>query len=419
MRSGAAEIATVTPARTEVLRRPLKLAAVVLLALALVGYGLGSYALFDNNEGLYATVAEDMLANGHWLMPHLNGVAYPEKPPLFYYALASSFALLGVGEWSARLVSALSAILCVAFVFRFTRRQSGSATVGSFAALVTVSSVGVVMLARTVMPDALLLLCFTVALLGSFDAWSRRSQRAYGLSLVALALAVLTKGLLSVVLFGLVWSLHVASTWWRSRSEALAQLRFLLAPVPVLTFVVIALPWHVLAAHEYEGFAWMYFWNEHVLRFLGQRIPNDTYSGSVLYYLPRIALLFFPWIVFMPRVVCTAPAQEHAALDRFCATASVAVFAFFSLSSAKANYYVALALPFFAVWLSLRLATRSVGGGRERALATPRRVELCVLVLLTLAMIGAAVWAVSRAASGTTSSWAEPFCLQSPCPPSA
>ena len=213
MRSSLAETTTATLARPVVLRRPLTLATVMLLALVLIGYGLGSYALFDNNEGLYATVAEDMLANGHWLMPHLNGVAYPEKPPLFYYALASSFALFGVGEWSARVVSALSAALCVVFVFRFTRRQSGSTTVGGFAALVTVSSVGLVMLARTVMPDALLLLCFTVALLGSFDAWTRRSERGYGLSLAALALAVLTKGLLAVVLFGLVWAIYVAFTW--------------------------------------------------------------------------------------------------------------------------------------------------------------------------------------------------------------
>lgn len=396
MRSSLAETTTATLARPVVLRRPLTLATVMLLAMVLIGYGLGSYALFDNNEGLYATVVEDMLANGHWLMPHLNGVAYPEKPPLFYYALASSFALFGVGEWSARVVSALSAALCVAFVFRFTRRQSGSTAVGGFAALITVSSVGLVMLARTVMPDALLLLCFTVAMLGSFDAWTRCSELGYGVSLVALALAVLTKGLLAVVLFGLVWAIYVAFTWWRSRAEALAQLRFLLAPVPVLAFVVIALPWHVLAVREYDGFAWMYFWNEHVLRFLGQRIPNDTYSGSFLYYLPRIALLFFPWIVFMPRAACTSRAPQHAALDRFCATAGMVVFAFFSISSAKANYYIALALPFFAVWLAVRLATTARDHDAVQAPATPRLIELWVLALLTLVMIVAALWAVSR-----------------------
>ena len=71
---------------------------VAVLALLLLWLGLGSYGLGNNNEGLYASVAEDMLATGHWLMPHLNGVPYPEKPPFFYHSLALAFSLLGASE---------------------------------------------------------------------------------------------------------------------------------------------------------------------------------------------------------------------------------------------------------------------------------------------------------------------------------
>ena len=72
--------------------------SVAFIALFLLWLGLGSYGLGNNNEGLYAAIAEDMLANGHWLMPHLNGVPHPEKPPFFYRLLALAFSLFGANE---------------------------------------------------------------------------------------------------------------------------------------------------------------------------------------------------------------------------------------------------------------------------------------------------------------------------------
>ena len=99
--------------------------SVAVVSLLLLWFGLGSYGLGNNNEGLYATVAEDMLANGHWLMPHLNGVPYPEKPPLFYQSLALVFSLFGASEWSARLVSAISGSVALLLVYRFLLGAAG------------------------------------------------------------------------------------------------------------------------------------------------------------------------------------------------------------------------------------------------------------------------------------------------------
>ena len=68
--------------------------------------GLGSYALLNNNEGLYAQIAWEMLESGNWVIPHLNGVPYIEKPPLLYWLVAGSFKLFGKNEWAARFVPA-------------------------------------------------------------------------------------------------------------------------------------------------------------------------------------------------------------------------------------------------------------------------------------------------------------------------
>lgn len=361
----------------------LGLAGVLALCALLLWFGLGSYALLNNNEGLYATVAEEMLARGQWLMPHLNGVPYPEKPPLFYYLLAASFALFDGNAWSARAISALAASVTLLLIYASVRRESGSVAPARLAALICVSSLGFIMLARTVMPDALLAMFFVAAMLGSFHAARSGSRRLLAASLAALALAVLVKGLLSLLLYGLIWALWIL---WRWRSDGRALLRFHADWRAWSVFAIIALPWHIAAMLHYDGFAWVYFWNEHVLRFLGRRIPLDTYTGGALYYVPRIVLLFFPWVVLLPRAIRVGTNGTAPALASFSLLAMGIIVTFFSAASAKANYYVALAIPFAAVWLALRLSE----------FEQPPRLELVVVAALGVAIIAAAIWAVGR-----------------------
>ena len=348
---------------------------VVVIAAALLWLGLASYPLLDNNEGLYASIAKEMLSRSGWITPHLNGVAYEEKPPLFYYVLSILFSLFGTHEWSARAASASAASACLAFVYWFAKSMIGRAE-AQIAVLILSSSVGFVMLGRTVMPDMLLMLLFCAALLGSFIAWKRTDAKAYCASLAALAGAVLTKGLLPLALFLLVWTLFVAATW---RSTGHGAMRFLMRPVPWLMFLAVALPWHVAAAMHDPSFVWRYFVNEHVLRFFGSRIPADTYSGLPLYHLPRVVLLFFPWIALVPTAIGRRSRPAVAQLDLFLWLAVFAVVGFFTLANAKANYYVALALPFASLWLVVRMYAFVADG--------PPRSTLVAITVLTIALV--------------------------------
>src|SRR5215210_3885824 len=109
----------------EVLRIPLWL--VWIAALVFIFAGLGSAGILDNNEGLYAEIPREMLASHdwrRWIIPHLNGLPYMEKPPLLYWLTALSFALFGESEWSARAVPALSSLACVALLLWFGRAVS-------------------------------------------------------------------------------------------------------------------------------------------------------------------------------------------------------------------------------------------------------------------------------------------------------
>src|ERR1700690_1240771 len=78
--------------------------------------------LFNPDEGRYAEIAREMLAGGDWVIPHLNGLAYIEKPPLQYWATALSLQLFGPTAFAARLYTALTAIGALLAVWWVARR---------------------------------------------------------------------------------------------------------------------------------------------------------------------------------------------------------------------------------------------------------------------------------------------------------
>ena len=82
-----------------------------LLAALLLWFPLiGSYRLFNPDEGRYAEIPREMVASGDWVTPRLNDLKYFEKPPLQYWATAVGYEFFGEHEWTARLWVALTRI---------------------------------------------------------------------------------------------------------------------------------------------------------------------------------------------------------------------------------------------------------------------------------------------------------------------
>jgi 4-amino-4-deoxy-L-arabinose transferase-like glycosyltransferase len=95
------------------------LVAVVWLAV------LPARPLFDPDEGRYAEIPREMLATHEWIIPHLDGLAYIEKPPLQYWATAAVLKLLGRDEFAARLYTALCALATLVVVWLAALRLWG------------------------------------------------------------------------------------------------------------------------------------------------------------------------------------------------------------------------------------------------------------------------------------------------------
>ncbi|MCM3878207.1 MAG: glycosyltransferase family 39 protein, partial [Thermoanaerobaculia bacterium] len=136
--------------------------ALLLLAVLLLVLEPGRVPLFEPDEGRYAEIPREMLAARDFLTPRLNGVLYFEKPPLYYWSVAASLAILGPTEMAVRLPGKLAAASMVLLAVAFARRRWGTRT-GLLAGLFLASSILLVALARIALIDPMLSAALAVA----------------------------------------------------------------------------------------------------------------------------------------------------------------------------------------------------------------------------------------------------------------
>jgi 4-amino-4-deoxy-L-arabinose transferase-like glycosyltransferase len=313
-------------------------------------FAIGTYPLFDNNEGLYASIARDMLSFKNFVIPHLNGVPYIEKPPLLYWLLVFSFSVLGVTAFAARLVTATSAALvCIAMVY-FTKKIK-QPSVGICGALIFSSSIGVCIIARMVYFDMLFTFLISGTLFCLFYWYESHKVYILRIGYLFLGLAILAKGLIAAVLIG---GSFVAFLILENNYQKLYKILDLWG---IVLFLTIVLPWHIAAIVQHKGYAWRYLIEEHFLRYLNQREPHDYYHGPIYYYLPRMLIYLFPWSFFIPLIFLQTKTDNtvEKKLLRFSWCWLMVPLIFFSLSSAKANYYMIVSTPALAIILGIKI----------------------------------------------------------------
>lgn len=338
MRLHAARLAASIDARAV-----LSYAGVALVSLYAFLYGTGDVGILDGNEALYVESAREMALTHALAVPTLNGLPYLEKPPLFIWLIAAMSGVAHSVELGPRLVSVGAGLVLVFGVLRFAARL-GIGRQGTAAAFMLATCVGTVLMARVAMPDMLLTALFALCCL-SFLVALRENRIGFArLAAGLLGAASLVKGLLPAMLFGLiVIACHAMEKPWRH-----AIRRFLCDPWAILLALAPMLGWLLAIDSALPGAASYFIVDEHILRFLGLREPRDYYSGSIVYYLPRLALFFFPWsgvLLFGWFARNDEASVERRQTGRFLWSCVLIPLAFFSVSSAKANYYILVCLP--------------------------------------------------------------------------
>jgi 4-amino-4-deoxy-L-arabinose transferase-like glycosyltransferase len=78
--------------------------------------------LWIQDEARYGEVTREMVTTGNYMVPTLDGEFYPDKPPLYFWALALQSKISGMNAFSFRLVTVLSLLgFAVAFFLFFAK----------------------------------------------------------------------------------------------------------------------------------------------------------------------------------------------------------------------------------------------------------------------------------------------------------
>jgi 4-amino-4-deoxy-L-arabinose transferase-like glycosyltransferase len=386
--------------------------------------GLFTPGLLDDVDSVYIQIAREMLQRHDFVTPTIDGIRFFDKPPLMYWMAAGSMRVFGAHDWAARLPLALGVLALLFAVYALANRlyRANSDRAGLYAALAMATSLGPYLYTRFYIPDILIALWMTLSVhlfliaLERIESNTRQnsvilSQGTRGFMQVpqlkdpetlqpitsalpfssskstllpclgfaaVMALDVLTKGLIGIVFpLGFVL-LYLAIT---HRLKLLTKFHLLPS---TLVFLVIAAPWHILAAIRNPaiampsgvglpakaGWAWFYLYNEHFARFLGKRIPHDYGNVPRLLFWLLLLLWLLPWVAFLPAAILDAIRSLKVPIARSREAAlslllwPAIILGFFTLSS-RQEYYHLPALPALAILVGGLLAAADRGSAHS------------------------------------------------------
>jgi 4-amino-4-deoxy-L-arabinose transferase-like glycosyltransferase len=424
------------------------------------GFTLFTPALLDDADSVHVEVAREMLLRGNGVTLYANGIRYLEKAPVLYWAMAGAMRvaqILGASSpralvAAARLPLALSVLALALLAEAFARRLFHRTSSGLYAALILLSSFGIFIFTRIMIPDAMVCLWLALAL---YFFWltervalnpnllheQRRKQAHRHCCLgfaVACALNVLTKGLI-----GLVFPLAIATIYLlmtRGVRRALRRIGEYHLAHSLFVFLLIAAPWHILAGlanpgqghpapfrfvREYvfpfhfghwivplptdgnvRGWYWFYFMNEHVLRYLNLRVPHDYDTVPLALFLGLCFVWLMPWSAFLPQTLRWAlpvhtakwrsqlrrhdlPVKQRGQLLLVLWAAFVLLF--FSFST-RQEYYVLPALPALAILIGGWLGTVQAQRCAKETPRDPARPALMILAGIGFAFAAVTVY---------------------------
>jgi 4-amino-4-deoxy-L-arabinose transferase-like glycosyltransferase len=397
---------------------------------------LFSPSLLDDADATHAQAAQHMAHTGNWVTLYVNGIRYLEKPPLPYWLVAIDYHVFGYNVFATHLPMALGVLACAILAWFWSRRAYGDRA-AFYAALAVLTSVGIFLWTRFLIPESLLTFFLTLALFCFLTGLEDRKPSRFYAAYAALAIALLAKGLIAPVFFGaaVIPYLVLTGEWRRWREMRLFT--------GILLFLAIGAPWHILCGlrnpdqghpvgniphpGNVHGFFYFYFINEHFLRFLGKRYPHDYNKQPWFAYWFGQLVWLFPWSIFIPAAVARAwrnrrtfasdlryqPNTSLAFLDPHHSEHAVSSYAarlrFRARTGLLLGIYAAFILIFFAIstnqeyytwpaWPAILILVTGALAMIEEARRDPRRINASSKWLTSMHAAFAAVGVLAAAA---------------------
>lgn len=328
--------------------------------------GLNLYPLMDVDETRYAVMARDLAYSWDWNTLLLNKVPFLEKPPLYFWLVASSIKLFGgFSAFAVRFPIALLSSILIFFTY-FMGKTIISRKFGMISAFVLLSSLFFLIFSHVAIIDMVLTFFMTSAIYFSFLTHfceDKYKKYCWWLFYTMIGAGFLAKGILALAIPGLIIFIYNLIT--KTVKEIFKPLHLL--PGLVILLICI-LPWH-LDMYKIYGFEFIkqYFLIHHFGRFMGSEYIGR--ERPLWYFIPVFLMGFMPWtfifIAFLIDSFKKLGAKYKAAEGKFKEKIStlltvttneqkmllffsiffIVVFLVFSSSSTKLPSYILPAFP--------------------------------------------------------------------------
>lgn len=333
--------------------------------------------LSDPSEARYATIAKQMVESGNYVMPHIwikgKLIPFMGKPPWGFWMMAGSIKLFGLNEFAVRLPAFIASLLLLGIIF-FTLRKTQGIYPAVVATLITATTGGFYLLSGIVLVDMWLCL-FSIGAVFFYNAFiheqNLKIKKRYSLLIfIFLAGAFLTKGPVGLIFFGVpvfFWTL-LSNRWDTLKHHAWVS--------GLTLFLLITVPWFILAEKSTPGCMHYFFIVENLQRFISPDKSGDLYSHTS-HYMPFGMAILYTLVVTLPWCLIQLllySIKKQRALALFSAIKQgmmnikknwfnknqpdfdiflvglIAITLFWCFSAHIMLYYMILVTPLFAVW---------------------------------------------------------------------